>query len=413
MKPLIVFLGLSLVANVMLAVLITRVSAANATATANPRPTAGGTSPQAASATASSSAPNAKQTAARGSPWSDLNSENLEILVARLRAAGFPDRVLRAVVNRLLDDRFRVREHEITRGEEDIPFWREPSRVFDRPEYRTAMNKLHREREALAKKLLGADYRARDDETRLSYQRAWGNLPPEKLSALMEIFEQEAELRDSLLQSGRAISNENSEKLIALDQRQRKAAEQLLTAEELEQYDRRASVTASMLRYSSLQSFQASEEEFLALYRLFRPLEDQFAWRYREATREETAFRQRLEDSLQPQIKAALGPERYADYLHAKTPEHGQLNRLVARLELPLSAARTVVTVQEETTKRADAVRDNTTLTPAQRSAQLASLTEEASARIAAILGARGLTAYKSYGGQWLTSLAGSRPPVK
>jgi hypothetical protein len=349
-------------------------------------------------------------TPSHGSSWTQLRDDKPEIFMARLRAAGFPPRVLHAVVEVLLNDHFRLREQEIDAGEEDPPFWRVKPRAFDPPENGLALSRLQRERGVMRKALLGADYIRTDEEAQFYHRRTWGELPPHKIGRVEELFEHYGERRSEVQASSSANSYSIREKLVALDREHRAELERLFTPAELEHYDLRVSATASNLRFSSLQAMKLNEAEYLALYRLYRPFEDQLAVHYREATAEELAQRQRFEDSLQPQIKAALGAERYADYLHAKQPEYGQLNNLVARLELPLSAARAVAAVQRETTERIDLVRGDVALNAEQRNAQLAALAHEASAKITTMLGPRGFEAYKNYGGQWLTALSSRSP---
>ena len=108
---------------------------------------------------------------------------------------------------------------------------------------------------------------------------------------------------------------------------------------------------------------------------------------------------------MREQIKALLGPERYADYQQASQPQYQQLNALVARLDLPLSAAAQVASVQQDVQQRVAAVRADRKLSADARTAQLVALAQEAATKITATLGARGLEGYKQNGGQWLNQL--------
>jgi hypothetical protein len=83
------------------------------------------------------------------------------------------------------------------------------------------------------------------------------------------------------------------------------------------------------------------------------------------------------------------------------------LNRLVSRLDLPLTASRQVLELQHDVQQRAAAVRDNNALSATERSANLAALQQEATKKLSAALGGQvGLDAYKQNGGQWLSNLA-------
>ena len=108
---------------------------------------------------------------------------------------------------------------------------------------------------------------------------------------------------------------------------------------------------------------------------------------------------------LAPQIEAALGPERYADYQQAIDPNYQQVFQLVTGLELPRTAAKQVVAVQKDIQQRTNALTADATLTPEQRQAQFAALNQEATAKLMASLGAAGLDAYKNGPGYWLQTL--------
>jgi hypothetical protein len=80
----------------------------------------------------------------------------------------------------------------------------------------------------------------------------------------------------------------------------------------------------------------------------------------------------------------------------------------VDRLELPAAATQQVVEVQSEISKRADAIRKDPSLSDADRGSLLAALADEATGRITAVMGDRGMEAYKQNGGGWLQAL---KPP--
>jgi hypothetical protein len=68
------------------------------------------------------------------------------------------------------------------------------------------------------------------------------------------------------------------------------------------------------------------------------------------------------------------------------------------------------VDVQGDITKRADAIRKDAGLSAADKKSQLAALADEATSRLGAVLGDRGLAAYRDNGGWWIQGLA---PPTK
>jgi hypothetical protein len=75
------------------------------------------------------------------------------------------------------------------------------------------------------------------------------------------------------------------------------------------------------------------------------------------------------------------------------------------RLNLPPEAPAQVYAVQQDITQQATAIRQDTSLSPTDRNAQLAALGQTASSRVSAILGPDGTTAYQQSGGYWIQNL--------
>ena len=74
----------------------------------------------------------AAEAAARPPPtlWSQLETDDLRTLVARLRAAGFSPVVIRAVVDAQIAGRFEGRLKAITQERDQTPYWRQPPYLF-------------------------------------------------------------------------------------------------------------------------------------------------------------------------------------------------------------------------------------------------------------------------------------------
>ena len=111
--------------------------------------------------------------------------------------------------------------------------------------------------------------------------------------------------------------------------------------------------------------------------------------------------------TLMAEVAAATNPQRAEQLQIALDPNYAALNRLVSRLDLPLTASRQVMELQHDVQQRAAAVRDNNALSATERSANLAALQQEATKKLSTALGGQiGLDAYKQNGGQWLSNLA-------
>ena len=342
---------------------------------------------------------------------STLLHNDLATLVARLRAAGFPPYIIRRIVSDQLGQEFTKRYADLLKQQFDRPFWKDSgSGTFD-PKIMAAMRAASKEYNDTLKSLVGEDPNA-DDSTSAYQKRRYGDLPKAKIEQLQAI---EADYSDLTMQAQIGTHGiwlpEDQAKLALLEKEKLADFAKVLTPQELEEYNLRSSNTASQMR-STLATFNPTEAEFRALFKFQSALDEQYPRPMGPSTPEQTALRQAAEKQFQPQIQALLGPDRYADYQLATDPKYQQINRLVARLELPASTSVEVVNVQENIQKQATALRGNRTLTRDDRNAQITALAQQAQTQLTAALGSSGYEAYKDYGGYWLQNLAPRPAPT-
>jgi hypothetical protein len=400
---------LSLVANVALAtiVLLRPAPAARLSAgddlSASSRDSAGA-SPHRVAALADSPTLNPEFAALR---WSKLHSTgSLAELVARLRSAGFPTPVIRAVVSGALGQEYIDRRKELTKAEADLPFWKDPFTVRD-PKAAASIRALGREHAAIVRELFGPEAVDEFDEWVLHQQHLYGGvLSPEKIQRVQEIARDYNDLRAEIY-SARVLFPEDREALAKLEQEQRADLAAVLSPEELEAHDLRTSNTANMLRWQA-SALDLTEAEFRALYRAAIAVEQQLG--SNAETRSPNAMREKAERIAQ-QLGGVLPPERLQQFVEASDPQFAQTARLVARLQLPPSVTRDVVAIQKDAMERFSALARDSNSAPEARQALAREVTEKLSAKLG---GARGVEAYKLNGGQWMNTLtapARNAPP--
>jgi hypothetical protein len=340
-----------------------------------------------------------------------LATDDLPALVARLRAAGFPPRIVRAIVTARVVEMFGAKRNAVIAQQEVVPYWRNAQGLPDDPKAVAEVARLFREQAALLKELLGRESDTLDEWSRHMHQRQFGYLPPEKVERLETIGRDYQEMRSAVYSESRGVMlPEDREKLAMLEREQRADLERLFTSEELEAYDLRSSNTANQLR-SQLSAFKPTEEEFRAIFRLTRAA---------SPGQSTTVIGMggdggppRVSD-LQKQIEAALGPERAAAYKMTTDPDYQQIDRLATRLELPPTVVPQVFSIGQEIQQRARALQtDRSLAAPGARASQLAALAAEAEAKLVALLGRRGYEGYQTQGGQWLASLPRNPTPGK
>ena len=361
--------------------------------------------PAAAVATAPSIPPPTRPPALEVSIWPGLQTNDLPELIARLRAAGFPPHLVRAIVAAQLDENFAARRRVLDAGTENLPFWK--TRPPD-PRINLAFLQLEREKQTTLRQLFGPDSETDDPLSQIIQNRRVQGLPPDKVESIRSLLREFDEQRDDIYASG--TYSMVREKLPALEKAQRDAIVRLLTPQELAEYDLRTSNTASSLR-NELAAFNPTEAEFRAIFQLRQPFDEQFNSNF-AATPPSSEQMQRREEAqklLNEQIKAALAPDRAAEYERAIDDNYRQTSQLVARLELPPETAGQVYAVEKDVQQRLLAYYGNETLSPEQRSQQLAALRQEVEAKLTPMLGAQGFEAYRQYGGSWMQSLT---PPV-
>jgi len=345
--------------------------------------------------------------------WERLRGDDLTALVARLRAAGFPSAMTAAMVRELVDEQFASRRHATTAAGEQ-PFWKARTDSGVDPKAQLALSVLSREEDALVKQLVGPDDHAADESYVATVRRQFGHeLAPEKLERIQALQTSYGELMmqasAKAQASGGAWLPDDWAKMQQLQAGMRADLAKVLTSDELFEYDLRNSGTAYQL-HNDLAALNPTEAEYRALFPLYQARDTQTPMQMGPAAPEAMAARQAADQQMQDQIKAVLGPDRYAEFQQAKSYDYRQTAKVTERLDLPSAATSQVYAVQKDAEQRAQALYNDRTLSAADRTTQLASLSNDATTKISGVLGAPGLDAYRQYAGQWLQRL---QPPSR
>ncbi len=401
MKPLPLLLILSLAANAALIALAVRSkSGPFSTAVSSPHTTAAtsvGASPtDLTQGTSSASGIDAKT-------WATLQTGDPKTMAERLRTAGFPLAIVRAILTAQIDERYAAQRKALLANQPETPFWQRNSYSYD-PKLMSTMRELNRQEMKELREQLGPDGYTGSEERRNWQRRQFGDLPADKIDQMQSIISDYGDLRSEVYANANGVMlPEDREKVALLDKEQRADLTSVLTPEELENYELRSSSTASTIR-SQLSIFKPTEQEFRALFKATRAAEAQYGTLAGGVTSPNQA--EDLRNAVLADLQTSLSPERYAELKQAIDPKYQMTNRLVARLELPPSAAVKVVKIQEEAQQALATLRSDSKFTPEQRSALLGQISENVMNKLTETLTPRGLEAYKNYGGSWLHALA-------
>ena len=335
--------------------------------------------------------------------WANLHPTEFGAFYDRLRAAGLSPTVARMIVTAQVRAQFSARRAALNRAAAERPFW-EP--VTPDRNTAAALTQLTKEENRAIRDALGPDA-LRDENAVAVLRRQFPTFSETKIDAIQR-------LRESLNETAQEfLTTEGGEappELVTLMKEHEVAIARLLTPQEREEYDLRASSTALTLR-QRLTGFDPTEQEFRALFALQsnyaatnnRPAAAVDLWRPTSP----------VDNQLVEEMKSAIGEQRYADFLRSNDASYQQTARLMARLELPPDTADHVYAVQKEIQQRATTLEINRALTPSERNAQLSALAAEAQTKVISVLGPRGFEAYKQYGGSWLTSLQSRAAPPR
>jgi len=338
--------------------------------------------------------------------WAQLASANLPELVARLRADGVHPRLLRLIVSALISQRFADRHKAIVDAMTAKPWWQgQAYEAYSDPKITALRRQLGRDEHNALYEILGPEQPASDYD-RLWVERRYGSLSPDKVERLRQTNadydDLMAELRD---QAYGIILPEDRAKLAYLEQEKRNDIAKLLTPDELLDLNLHSGPTANSLR-NRLAAFDPTEEEYRALFKIQQSVDAQFGdGKNQNLTQEERRLRRDLSNATGEQVRAVLSPERFADYQLKTDPAYLQTSQFVAGANLPPATTAQIVAVQKDTTTRMQAVIADKTLTGPQRTAQFATLAQQANASLSTTLGASALADYKQSNGSWLTNL--------
>lgn len=336
--------------------------------------------------------------------WEEVFTGDLRLLIDRLRAEGFPEREVRALVASAVAGRSNLLRLALRGERELVPYWRAPVySVLDRELERELQRQMEPDYQIL-RELPGSEAALLDVPLPVAPpSRRLDHLPEEKQKLLQRIDRDYDELRRQVMAVAGTPGPESQEKLRLLAEERRRDVQAVLTPEEYAEHQLRTGPTADFLR-ARLDLFQPTEQEFRALHALH---ESALAGAV-ELPANATGSRspQQVMTALRPQIEALLGPERFADLKQTQIESARRVNNLLVRLDLPLRTGGRIEELRGDIVQRADAVRGDPSLAPAERTARLGALQTEARQRIATTLGGeRNLAAYEDIKG-WIRDLS-------
>ncbi len=339
-----------------------------------------------------SSATNAPTVPAYQFGWRDLTNESYRGYVARLRAAGCPEKQVRSIVvadvNELFDQR-RL-EHAI---KTDSQWWKAETYMGILPMQNFAAVNFDDQRRELLVKILGEEAA---DAVKLSTLNSsavnltgpvLGALPADTWNAVQEICARSMERHQAYqmarINDGGAMDNVE---LARLRNQTRTDLSKVLSPEQVEEFLLRFSHNSSKLR-QDMRGMDLTPDEFRKIFRAIDPLEHQTQVEYGGPEALSQKQRDQLEAQRDRVVRETLSPERYAQYLGTKDPLFKQAQIMAMQYNMNTKAIQALYDMQKSLDAKRNQVARDAAMTPEQRAQAMQSISVEHQQTLQRLLG--------------------------
>ena len=337
--------------------------------------------------------------------WSQVESDDYRKYVAKQRAIGCPEETIRDIIVADVNKLFEARGQALA----GLPagkfeFWKRAQPRGVNEEKVKQQIELAKEKRAVLKELLGVEVEdktplmppSNERETRLSF------LSKDKQQQLSELdATYNAKVR-SLMAGKLRPNKEDMENFRKLEAEKRAAVAQILTPQELEDYELNTSRTAEFMRMT-LGDFQMSEQEFREVFKLRKQFEDQIGFSFGPDPDDPKRMAARLE--LDKQIRDIMGDQRYTEFTREQSWSTSSLQNVAKQYGVPKETAVQVFDLKPFVEEQATKLRLDSSLPVEQRQQALKMVQAETLKAIGEIIGAEAAQAYYREG-MWIRNLA-------
>jgi hypothetical protein len=340
--------------------------------------------------------------------WKVIEADSLGGLPSRLRDAGFPEYVVRAIIRAEVGSLYAARRRAIAEKVTPTPYW---SRDYGHLSADAVCDyeSLTREQDKTTATLLGVDPTESDESDDPLRQRQMSGLSSTQFSSVEAINADYNELQGRIVtKADGTLLPEDAEKLAYLEKQRQSDLAELLSPAELFEYQLRSSLLSSQLR-TGLKRLKPTEEEFRAIFKAQQALEENDGPSDSPDSNQNGARASRQAE-VQSQIQQILGPDRFLEFQKSSDPAFQAAYQIVDRLNLPSEAVDQVEGIRSEIGLRAEEIQRDPNLNEITKNNQLTELADEATSKLTSILGNDGMAAYQQSGGFWLQGL---RAPQK
>jgi hypothetical protein len=318
--------------------------------------------------------------------WSQVESPDYPVYIARLRDIGCPEETIRDIViadvNKLYANK---RLDEVPTVDQE--WWRSTPDTNLIAAAAAKTQELEQERRALLNTLLGPNWQVEDAERPVLALNGpvLGDLSPETKQAVRDIVTRYQKSRQAYLDThGTNGQPADPTELARTEQAMRADLSKLLTPAQLEEFLLRYSSTAADMR-NQLRDFNVTPDEFRAIFRLRDPIAEQMALASGPNTSPDELAAQQKE--MQDAIKNVLGPDRFQALQLSQDPAYRDAAAVAAQYDAPSNVVQALYRLNLAAKAEQDRINKDPNLTPDQKADQLQALADSEQATGDQLLG--------------------------
>jgi LysM repeat protein len=310
----------------------------------------------------------------RAFTWQEVESPDYAVYVENLRALGMPETTIRDIIVADVDQIFTQRQREDA-ARQDMEWWRSTPSLEMQSNLLARAEEIESERQALLAKLLGSDWakgRPKNDEMPVGLAGlVLGALSDEVKASVQEIAQRSRARMTALVTQSQALGQPlNPVEIARLRDETRQQLAAVLPAAALEEFLLRYSENANQLR-RELAGFNATPEEFRALFRAVDAIDSSLVVRAAGTDADAQRARAVLEAQRLSAIRTALGPQRFAAYQTFTDPAYRDAISMAEQVGGDGDTALALYEISRKAGDEVSRIRNDASLSEAQRLQQL------------------------------------------
>lgn len=231
-------------------------------------------------------------------------------------------------------------------------------------------------------------------------EQRYNFLSAEKAGRLQQIERDYAELarRAHVEARNSGTGSADSQRLALLREERRRDIEALLTPGELSEYDRRFSSAGILLErtFDNMNSM-LSESEKQAIFDLRKAVIDTYSSSDAPVNNETVLYRQLAQETVNSEIKAILGDDRYYDYVRAQSTDYRNLRGVVS-----VEVANDVYALRDNVAAESQRIHSDRSMSYAQKQEAFANLAEQIRTQVRELMGDNAGNAFLDGNMNWL-----------